>query len=255
LGVGEAALTFVAVIAGWIGFLQLFNLNPYFAKTPAQVWAYLVSEPGAAADRNAILRALGSTALVATPGYLAGLALGVGAAALFELAPAVRRTMTPVAVALRCVPIIAIAPLLVQALGRGPFGTTSVVALMTFFPTLVASLYGLRQAPGHVTDFFDVFATPSWRVLLLARIPAMAPAFFSAARIAAPSAILAATVAEWLATGTGIGNYLAVTAATSKYAALWSSVVVVTIAAVAVYWVVELIERAVLSRIAPEQTR
>lgn len=255
LGLGEAAFTVLALIAGWISFLRLFDLNPYFAKTPAQVWEYLVTAPAAGPNRDAILAALGSTAAVAVPGYLAGLALGALAAALFELAPSVRRTMTPVAVALRCVPIVAIAPLLVQALGRGSVGTTSVVALMTFFPTLVACMYGLRQAPGQVTDFFDVFATPAWRTLLLARVPAMAPAFFSAARIAAPSAILAATVAEWLATGTGIGNYLAVTAATSKYAALWSSVVVVTIAAVAVYWVVEVVERVVLGQVAPEQTR
>ncbi len=172
-------------------------------------------------------------------------------AALFELFPSVRRSLTPIAVALRCVPIIAIAPLLVQALARGAVGTTVVVAIMIFFPTLVSCLYGLRQTPGQVTDFFSVFATPQWRVLLLARLPAMMPAFFAAARIAAPSAILAATVAEWLATGTGIGNLLAVTAATSVYGTLWSAVVVVTVVA---YWLVELVERRVLRVVAPEQT-
>lgn len=249
----EGVLTVLAVVVGWVAFLRIFDLNPYFAKTPAQVWEYLAVSPTSAADRAEILDALWSTASVATPGYLAGLALGVGTAAAFQLMPAVRRTMTPIAVALRCVPIIAIAPLLVQALGRGGVGTTSVVALMTFFPTLVSSMYGLRQAPGQVTDFFEVFATPAWRTLLLARVPAMMPAFFSAARIAAPSAILAATVAEWLATGTGIGNLMSVTAATSKYDALWATVVVVTIAAFVAYWVIEVVERLVLARVAPEQ--
>ena len=155
--------------------------------------------------------------------------------------------------ALRCVPIVAIAPLLVQALGRGAVGTTVVVAIMTFFPTLVSCLYGLRQAPGQVVDVFRTYDTAPWRTLLLANVPAMAPAFFAAARIAAPSAILAATVAEWLATGTGIGNLMAVTAATSAYGTLWATVVVVTVLAVLAYGAVELVERRVLRVVAPEQ--
>lgn len=90
---------------------------------------------------------------------------------------------------------------------------------------------------------------------MLGRLPAMAPAFFAAARIAAPSALLAATVAEWLATGTGVGNLMAVDAATSRYSSLWSTVVVVTLLALVAYAVVELVERRVLRVLAPEQTR
>ncbi|HEY5848288.1 MAG TPA: ABC transporter permease subunit [Microlunatus sp.] len=251
----EGLVTVALVIIGWIAFLRIFDLNPYFAKGPADVYAWLVSGDDAAEHRREIGEALSATLLVAVPGYFAGLLLGVGLAAVFELMPNVRRTVTPIAVALRCVPIIAIAPLMVQALGRGAVGTTVVVAIMSFFPTLVSCLYGLRQSPGEVIDFFSVFATPPWRVLLLARLPAMMPAFFSAARIAAPSALLAATVAEWLATGTGIGNLLAIAAATSLYATLWAAVVVVTLAAVLAYWLVEVVERQVLRVVAPEQTR
>ena len=75
----------------------------------------------------------------------------------------------------------------------------------------------------------------------------------AAARIAAPTALLAATVAEWLATGTGLGNMMAVDAATSRYTSLWSTVVVVTLLALVAYAVVELIERRVLAVLAPEQ--
>ncbi|MDX2377660.1 ABC transporter permease subunit [Microbacterium sp. LRZ72] len=249
----EGAVVFVLSLALWVGFVRFFGLNPYFAKGPADVWEYLVTSASAPLNRTEIFDALATTAAVAIPGYFAGLILGVLVAATFDLAPSVRRTMTPVTLALRCVPIVAIAPLLVQMLGRGAVGMTVIVALMTFFPTLVACMTGLRQTPGQVIDVFDTYATSSVRTLVLARVPAMMPAFFSAARIAAPSAILAATVAEWLATGTGIGNLLAVTAATSRYDALWSTTVILTIVAVLVYWLIELVERAVLKVVAPEQ--
>lgn len=254
-GIGGVVLTAAVVLGLWIGLLEVFGVNPYFAKRPWDVWEWLVSSPAAGEHRSEIYGAALETAAVAVPGYFAGLLLGVALAAAFSLSNRVRRALTPVAVALRCVPIIALAPLLVAALGRGAFGTAVVVAIMTFFPTLVSCLYGLGQLPGQVSDVFATYATSSPRVLLLGRLPAMAPAFFASARIAAPTALLAATVAEWLATGTGLGNLMTVDAATSRYTSLWSTVVVVTLMALAAYAVVELVEKRVLAVLAPEQSR
>lgn len=254
-GLGGVVLAAAFVLGAWIGLFALLGLDAYFAKRPAEVWAWLVSSPAAGEHRSTLVTAVAETASVAMPGYFAGLLLGVGLAAAFSLSPGMRRALTPVAVALRCVPVIAIAPLLVAALGRGTFGTAVVVAIMTFFPTLVSCLYGLGQLPGQVADVFATYATPATRVLLLGRLPAMAPAFFASARIAAPTALLAATVAEWLATGVGLGNLMAVDAATSRYTSLWSTVVVVTLIALAAYAAVEFVERRVLAVLAPEQLR
>lgn len=254
-GVGGVMLTAALVVGAWIALFQLLRLDPYFAKRPWDVWEWLVSSPAASEHRDELLTAAGQTAAAALPGYFAGLLLGVILATTFFLSTRVRQALTPVAVALRCVPIIAIAPLLVAALGRGSFGTAVVVAIMTFFPTLVSCLYGLRQLPGQVADVFATYATPPIRVLLLGRLPAMAPAFFASARIAAPTALLAATVAEWLATGTGLGNMMAVDAATSRYSSLWSTVVIVTLIALVAYALVEWVERRALAVLAPEQTR
>lgn len=249
----EVAVTAVIVLAGWAAIIRVLDLNPFVAKSPSDVASFLFSSPDAAANRHIIFSAFGSTAETVVPGYLGGLLLGVALAATFHLSRPVRRAATPVAVALRCVPIVAVAPLLVTALGRGFVGTVVVVALMTFFPTLVACSQGLRRAPGQVLDFFATFSARPTRVLAYAELPAMAPAFFAAARIAIPSSILAATVAEWLATGKGIGNLMAVSAVQNDYATVWSAVAVLTVIAVACYGLVSIVEALVLSRLAPEQ--
>ena len=252
---GGVVVASVLVIGTWVGLFGLLGLDPYFAKRPAQVWEWLVTAPAAPEHRDDLLTAVGQTAAVAIPGYFAGLLAGVLLATAFSLSTRTRQALTPVAVALRCVPVIAIAPLLVAALGRGAFGTAVVVAIMTFFPTLVSCLYGLGQLPGQVAEVFATYATPPARVLILGRLPAMAPSFFASARIAAPTSLLAATVAEWLATGTGLGNMMAVDAATSRYTSLWSTVVVVTMIALVSYALVEQVERRVLAVVAPEQMR
>ncbi|MET0909199.1 MAG: ABC transporter permease subunit [Ilumatobacteraceae bacterium] len=249
----EGVITVAVILVLWIGLMGWFNLDEYFAKRPADVWAYLFTDPDAAAHRREITDSLRATARIAIPGYLLGLLLGAVCAAAFELSNAVRRTLTPFAVALRCVPIVAIAPLLVQAFGRGVSGTTTTVAIMTFFPTLVACSHGLRQTPGQVLEFYAVYDVSRVKTLLSGQVPAMLPAFFAAARIAVPATVLAATVAEWLATGTGMGNLMAIAAVSSRYATLWACVVVITVIAAVSYGIVAIIERVVLERVAPEQ--
>ena len=249
---GVAAVTLIA-LAAWQGAMWLFDLSPFFAKRPGDVVAYLLTGPDAAAHRAALFAAYAQTLAYALPGYLAGLALGAGLACALVLAPGLAPATLPPAIALRSVPIVTTAPLIVLALGRGAVGTVVIVAVMIFFPTFVACMQGLRRAPGQITDIFASYAAPRWRLLLSARIPAMWPAFFAAARMGVPAAILAVTTAEWLATGNGIGALMALTASTSDYGMLWSTIVLVGVTAALAHAAVATIERAVLARYAPEQ--
>ncbi|MEM8553195.1 MAG: ABC transporter permease subunit [Pseudomonadota bacterium] len=248
-----ALVAFVLVL--WQLSMDAFDLNRFFAKRPGDVWAYLVSGNGAATARATLGAALWDTLALTLPGYVAGLIFGAGLAMATVLAPRIAALVLPLAIALRSVPIITTAPLLILALGRGPTGTITIVAVMIFFPTLVACAEGLRQSPAAVQDLFRSYATGRWRTLIWAQIPAMLPAFFAAARMAVPAALLAVTTTEWLATGRGIGNLMALTASTSNYNMLWSAVAVLSIAAMLFYLGLEIIERRVLTRYAAEQTR
>ncbi|MEP3676686.1 ABC transporter permease subunit [Sulfitobacter sp.] len=245
----ELVLVVLAVLTIWQFGMDAFGLSSFFAKRPADVWAYL-AQPD---PRATLLAAFGETLMMTIPGYLAGLALGVVTATVLVLRPALSHGVLPLAVALRAVPIITTAPLIVLALGRGAAGTITIIAVMIFFPTLVACLQGLRQTPGQIVDVFNSYGAGRIRLLLSAQIPAMLPAFFASARMAVPAALLAVTTAEWLATGKGIGVLMALTASTSNYNMLWSCVALLSLAAVAGYAVVAWIERVVLRIYASEQ--
>lgn len=247
--VSEIGFIIALVLIMWQVSMDVFNLNRFFAKRPGDVWIFLTD----ADNRHTLLSALAETMSFAAPGYLAGLALGAGLAAMLVLWPALSRAAMPVAVALRAVPIITTAPLLVLAFGRGLIGTTVVVAVMIFFPTFVACQQGLRQTPGQIVDLFRSYDAGRWHLLRAAQIPAMLPAFFASARMAVPAALLAVTTVEWLATGKGVGVLMAMTASTSNYNMLWSCVATLAVVAVAVYAAVAALERAVLRVYASEQ--
>jgi len=249
------ALSVAILLALWWAVMEALSLPRFFAKRPDDLWAFLVSAPMAADNRAILLAATAQTLAYAVPGYLAGLVLGAGLALGLTILPGVAAVILPVAVALRSVPIVTTAPLIVLALGRGATGTITIVAVMIFFPALVACLQGLRQAPGQVLDVMATYGAGRATRLWQAQMPAMLPAFFAAARMSVPAAILGVTVAEWLATGTGLGNLMALTASTSNYNLLWSAVVLVAFGSALGYGAVGLVERWALARFAPEQLR
>jgi sulfonate transport system permease protein len=250
-----ASLTLVgaAILALWWGGITGFGLNPFFAKGPDDVLRALLWAPDAAQTRAALGAALAETAVFLAPGYLAGLAAGAGLAILFVLVPSAAGVAMPLAIALRSVPIVTTAPLIVLLLGRGALGTVALVAVMVFFPTLVACLHGLRQAPGQVIDVFASYAAGPLQRLVRVRIPAMLPAFFAAARMGAPASVLAVTVVEWLATGKGVGSLMALSASLSDFDMLWSAVALVATLSALIYAGVGLIEARILRIYAPEQ--
>lgn len=242
-----------AVLLLWWGSIQIFDLNPFFVKGPGDIIRATLLDPDAPKTRARLGAALAETMLLLVPGYLAGLAVGAVVATIFTLLPRIAGVAMPLAIALRSVPIVTTAPLIVLFLGRGATGTIVLVAVMVFFPTLVACLHGLRQAPGQVIDVFNSFAANPLQRLVHVQIPAMLPAFFAAARMAVPAAVLAVTVVEWLATGIGMGTLMALSAAMSDYDMLWSTIVMVAALSALGYAIVGQIEARVLRIYAPEQ--
>ena len=117
----------------------------------------------------------------------------------------------------------------------------------------MACAHGLRQVPPQVLEFFAVFDSRRFTVFWQAQLPAMVPALFASGRIAVPTVVLAATVAEWLSTGSGIGNLMVLTYTTSNYNMLWSCIVLLTLVSAVGYALVGLVERIALMRFAPEQ--
>jgi len=224
------AASIAAIVLVWYGLIWLFQLDNFFAKTPLDVWTYLVTAPDAAAHRAQIFGAMGITLIDAGAGYVAGTGAALAAAVVMAMLPAVEQAVMPTAIVLRSIPIVAMAPLIALVFGRGLAGVTVVVGLVTFFPTLVLVIAGLRSAPAQACDVIIACGGSRFTAMRKVQMPYALPALFAAARIAAPAAIGGATLAEWLATGSGAGNLLVLSYAASKFSALWAaSVVIVTV--------------------------
>ena len=79
-------------------------------------------------------------------------------------------------------------------------------------------------------------------------IPSALPYVFAATRLAVPRALLGVMIAEWLATGVGLGNLLNQSRGYLDYGMIWSVAVVSVILSIMFYQAVAVVERRVLAR-------
>ena len=252
---GLTVLSFGVIVGLWVAFIRVFHLDPFFAKTPVQVLRDLVAGPAALENRRTLGAALAVTLEDAAAGFAVGTAAAALVAVLFIVYARLERAFMPVAIALRSVPVIAMTPLLVLLFGRGIAGTTAITAIITFFPTLVNVMQGLRSASPQAVEVLRLYAASPWTVVWKVRIPSALPSVFAAARISVLGSILGAIVAEWLATGRGLG-YLMITArAQFQFTMLWAAGILVTVVSVVLYGALTWVEAPVLRRYAPSQTR
>lgn len=245
---GWAIAAVVIVVGAWWLYLIAFDVVPFVGKTPVAVFDYLAVVPEAAANRSHLIEALGVTAMHAGVGYVAGLLVGILVAVVFVLAPALELALTPLTVALRSVPIVALIPVLLVVFGRGLGGVIAITTIVTFFPTLANVQQGLTRVPVDALMLMRSYDASIAQTLWRLRLPTALPAIFASARIAAPAAVLGATLAEWLATGDGLGHLIVVSRSFSNYNQLWAAAMLLATVSVVVYGLVSAAERAVLAR-------
>jgi sulfonate transport system permease protein len=250
-GGGAAA---VLLVGFWQSLRPVYGFDAFFVKDPVEVARFLFAgNPITGAPPSAFWStfsaALGETAVHASVGFVVGTALAVLGAVLLVAIPGLERVVMPFAVVLRSIPLVALTPLIVLIFGRGLFGVTVLVTLVTFFPTLVTVIMGLRAAPDGALDVIRASGGSSFAAAHRVRLLYAIPAITASARVAVPAAVAGATLAEWLATGNGLGQLLTLSSVQADYFTLWSGGVLLVVVVLVLYSLIGAVDRAVQSRL------
>ena len=243
------------VLLAWWLFLKFFDVPAFLGKTPADVWKFLFSDPEADAHRSAIWDEGLITLRDSFLGLVVGSVTAVLAAVAFNVSRPLERTLMPIAMVLRSVPLVAMTPLILLMFGRGLVTVTVIASIVTFFPTLVNVTLALRATPRDAIDLLKAYGASPMNTLLKVQLPSALPSLFASLRISAPLALVGALLSEWLATGTGLGYGILYTQGLSQYADMWSRVVVVTLMSIVLYKAIGAVERPVLARYAPKLSK
>jgi ABC-type nitrate/sulfonate/bicarbonate transport system permease component len=251
VGLGRAlgtALLMLAILAVvWVVSVALVD-NTFVAKGPAEVYEFLFADDDAAQTRAEIATALGVTLGDAAIGFVAGMLAATVGAALIVLSRPVETAVMPVALILRAVPLVALTPI-IRLLFTDELVRVAVISgIVVLFPALVNIVQGLRSVSAQMSDVVHVYGGGPLSLLVRVAFPSAVPALFASVRISVPGAITGALLAEWLITGEGIGSMVVNAVGQSENNLVWASMLVVTLASLALYLLAQIIESFVLAR-------
>jgi sulfonate transport system permease protein len=244
----SAVFSIAIVVVAWVLILRVFHVSTFIGKGPLDVWAYMTDPDSGADNRAALLGEMKISLRDAFLGLSAGTVAAVLVASLFNIAPTVRRMLMGPAMTLQSVPLVAMTPLIVLVFGRDLMSIAVIGGIITFFPTLVNITLALDRTPKDAVDLMRVFGASRFETLSNVQVPNALPALFASLRTAAPLAITGAMLAEWLATGTGLGFSIASDVATSDYSALWTRVALATLFSLTLYQGIGYVEQVTLGR-------
>ena len=157
-----------------------------------------------------ILEGLWSSARVALIGLAISIVLGITIAILMSQTILIERAVFPFAVMLQAIPILAIVPLIGFWFGYGGNARVIVCVIISLFPIIVNTLFGLQSADPSMHDLFTLQHAGRTTRLRKLMLPAALPAIFAGLRISAGLAVIGAIVGDFFfAQGDrGIGQLL-----------------------------------------------
>jgi ABC-type nitrate/sulfonate/bicarbonate transport system permease component len=259
-GLVNAVVTILIVLALWQAVISFTDVSPYVAKGPSDVWHYLfVTDPDAhstaAEHRSDLMDLTVKTLEDSAIGFVVGMLTALVLAVLFTLSKTVEAGVMPLALLLRSIPLVSIAPVIILITGRGTQTSVAVIGtIVVLFPALASMLFGLSRASKESLDLVRVYGGGSWQALRRVAVPGALPSVFAAARVSVPGAVTGALLAEWLSTGQGIGGNIQKFNASAQFDNLWSAVAIITVITLVLYNVVQLAENTVLARMGMSQT-
>lgn len=225
------------LILGWELYVRVTSVPAAILPTPTRVLRASVE----AADTLAWHT--GQTLFETLTGFALALVVAAACALLIDALPLARRALFPLLITSQTIPIVALAPLLVLWFGYGVLPKVLVVALVCFFPIVVAAVHGLASADGELIKLYRTFGASRRQILRLVRLPTALPAVFTGMRIAVTYSVIGAIFGEYAGASRGLGIYLQTAKNSYRTDLVFGMIAITAALSLTLYGLVALAER------------
>jgi NitT/TauT family transport system permease protein len=235
-------ITFVLLTGLWEAAVRLLGIPLYLLPAPSGIMQAFLAQPG-------YLLQIGLfTFGEALAGFAIGCSLGALVAAVCVRFRGLAEGLVPFSVASNAVPIVALSPLLGVWLGSiSPASKIGVVAVMTFFPTLLNVYRGLSSPSADALQLMRSYAARQHDIFLKLRLPATLPYLFNALKICTTLSMIGAVVAEFFGgQQNSLGVYIKSQAGILRLREAWSAIVMACLIGIAFYLAISAAERLLM---------
>ncbi|MDA0284081.1 MAG: ABC transporter permease [Planctomycetota bacterium] len=198
--VGPPLLLLIVFLGFWQFCVWWFDLKPFLVPGPLRVASAAVASFGKLAAATRV------SAAAALSGFAASLVTGVVIAFFFSQSRLIRVSCYPYAIFLQTVPIVAIAPLIINWFGFGFRSTVIISFIISLFPIITSTTTGMTSVDPELLDLFRLNQASRWQIWLKLRLPNAVPHLITGARTSSGLSVVGALVGEYFA-GFGVNDY------------------------------------------------
>jgi NitT/TauT family transport system permease protein len=188
------------LIALWEAIVWLNHLPPYMLPGPRLVLESFIARFPSLAESVWI------TSEEALGGLVASIVAGIAAALVFAQWKWIRQLVYPYTILLQTVPILAIAPLIINWIGPGISAVTTVAFIICLAPIIANTTQGLVSVDESLVNLFTMHKATPLQVLFKLRFPNALPSIFTGIRISTGISIIGAITGELFAGSTRVGE-------------------------------------------------
>lgn len=235
-----AALIVIAALGGWQAYTAISGIDEFLLPSPTDVLS------AGWDDRSLLWSNFTVTAREMAIGLAISITAGVALAVLLHVSRTARRGVYPLLIASQTIPIVLVAPLLVAWFGYGVTPKLFVVALVCFFPIVVATLDGLAATDDAQRKLLLTLGASRRQQLRFVDFPGALPSLFTGTRLAVAVAAIAAVLAEQAGSESGLGRLITQSIPQLETARAFAAVVVLSTFSLLLYTALGLAERRFL---------
>ena len=247
LRIGLPLIVGVVLLAAWQILTARELVSPLLLPEPSDVWSALDTGIVEGTWWIDVRVTLAEMIIGFAIGVVSGLVLG----ALFAYSSLSRIALYPYVVALQSFPKIAVAPLLVVALGYGMSPKIAVAASLAYFPVMTAAIAGFTEIDKDEHNFMRSIGASKWHEMRYIRLPNAMSYLFPSFDVALIVALLGAVAAELVGSDAGLGYVLVERQAFGDTAAIFAALIVLAVIGVVLQALVVLIRRLLPRSIVP----
>jgi NitT/TauT family transport system permease protein len=186
----------------------------------------------ASIQNGILIRDLGITFQETAIGYVYGVFVGISSGLALAQSEKVAEITKPFIMAIYGIPRIALAPVFILWFGIGLNSKVMMAALATFLLVFFNTYEGIRSCDLDLRNIARVLGASRWQLFWKVTLPNASPWIISGLRIAIPQALVAATVAEFIASTGGLGYRIMETTNTMNTAGTMGGILVLMLVVV-----------------------
>ncbi len=158
------------------------------------------------------------------------------------------KTLQAIFVALQCLPMFTLAPMMILIFGWSKIAIILPTALMIFFPLTMSIYRGVSATPLALVEFFKIHQASSWKIFFSLRLPWAIPYIFSGLRVSAAIAGVGAVGGEWAGAQEGIGVLIQESRRNADFLASFGALFCLASLSLSFYLLTVLTERLIFKR-------